>query len=167
MLLKAPWPAAECSHFVDTFFYGPGAFLVDEVTFADPADGVMQARVDTTRHMHYTSEQRGDPTLHPRHVNGGDLLTITGNLGCLHAYFFHGCRWDEGWVGFGAKIYRADFKNLALLGPPLLCRSVEMQKKRLSDRLIVRFDFEFTQGDKLIYTSEQSAIFTKDFVIPT
>lgn len=165
-MLKAPWPAVECKRFVDTFFYGPGAFLVDEVTFADPNDGVLEARIDTTRHMPYTAEQRGDPKLHPRHVNGGDLLTITGNLGCLHAFFFHGCRWDEGWVGFGAKIYRADFKNLARIGPPVTCRSVEMQKKRMSDRLIIRFDFEMKQGDKLVYQSEQSAIFTKDFEIP-
>jgi hypothetical protein len=166
-MLTGPWPAAETKHFLETFFYGPGAFLVDEVTLADPNTGTIEARVDTTRHMPYTAEQRGDPKLHPPHVSGGDMLTITGNLGCLHAYFLHGCRWDEGWVGFGGKLYRADFKNLAHVGPPMICRSTELQKKRLSDRLIIRFGFEFTQNGRLVYVSEQSAIFTRNFVVPT
>jgi hypothetical protein len=165
-MLTGPWPAAETARFLDTFFYGPGAVLVDEVTRADAEAGVIEGRVDTLRRLPYTAEQRGDPNLHPRHVSGGDLLTITGNLGSLHAYFFHGCHWDEGWVGFGAKLYRVDFKNLARLGPPLLVKSTELQKKRLSDRLIIRFGYEFTQGDKLVYVSEQSAIFTKNFIVP-
>ena len=38
---------------------------------------------------------------------------LTGTLGCLHAFLFHGCHWDEGWSGFGNRIHRADFKKLA------------------------------------------------------
>jgi hypothetical protein len=44
---------------------------------------------------------------------------VAGSLGCLHVYFFHGCHWNEGWVGFGNRIHRADFKRLATIGPPI------------------------------------------------
>ena len=44
---------------------------------------------------------------------------VAGSLGCLHAYFFHGCHWNEGWVGFGNRIHRADFERLATIGPPI------------------------------------------------
>lgn len=165
-MFTGPWPSNETQHFLDTFFYAPSAFLIDTVSSADTSGGVMRATVETAKPIAYADMQRGDPKRHPRHVSGADLLMITGNMGCLHAYFFHGCRWDEGWVGFGGKLYRVDFKALALLGAPLEVVSTELQKKVMSDRAIFRFGFEMRQGDKLVYVSEQSAMFIKNFEMP-
>ena len=102
----------EIERFVSTFLYSREAFLVDDVTARRPR----RAR-DRSEDGHYAALTRraafsvGDLRVHPRHVSAPDLLLLTGNLGCLHAYFLHGCRWDEGWVGFGNRIHRADFRG--------------------------------------------------------
>jgi hypothetical protein len=103
-------------HFLDTLLYEPEAFLIDEVVRLDAETRSIEALMDTTRPLPYSALQRPSQT-HPLHVAAAELLMLTGNLGFLHAWFFHGCRWGEGWAGFGNRIHRADFKNLARIGP--------------------------------------------------
>jgi hypothetical protein len=122
----------------------------------------IEARTDTTRHLPVARYQTGDPGVHPRHVSAPDLLLLTGNLGCLHAYFLHGCRWDEGWVGFGNRIHRADFRSLVTIGPPLLLHSKETRAREGSRRVVLRYEFRFWQEGRLVYFGDQSAIFVKD-----
>jgi hypothetical protein len=86
----------------------------------------------------------------------------TGSLGCLHAWFFYGCRWDEGWVGFGNRIHRADFKALARIGPPLEMRSRELRSRVGPRRVVLRCAFEFQQEGAVVYTGDQSAMFLRD-----
>lgn len=155
----SPWPDAELSRFVETFIYSPRAFLVSEVLTADAEAGVMTGRMDTTRYLPIAAEQRGDPKLHPRHVSAPELMLATGNLGCLHAYFFHGCRWDAGWVGFGSRAHRIDFRDIAYIGPPVELRSEETRKRIGPKRVVLRYDFEFTQQGRVVYRGDQSAIF--------
>ena len=81
---------------------------------------------------------------------------VTGSLGCVHAWFFHGCRWDEGWAGFGNRIHRADFKQLALIGPPLRFDSRETKTRVGAERVVIRFEFEFWQDDALVYRAAAS-----------
>jgi hypothetical protein len=80
----------------------------------------------------------------------------------MHAWFFHGCRWDEGWTGFGNRIHRADFKKLALIGPPLRLESRETRARTGARRVVLRFEFRFWQGDGLVYFGDQSAMFVRD-----
>jgi len=152
---------AEIDHFVETFLYSSEAFLVDEVTSVDHDQGVIEARMDTTRPLPVSRFQSGDALVHPRHVSAPDLLLLTGNLGCLHAYFLHQCRWDEGWVGFGNRIHRADFKRLVTIGPPLLLRSRETRVRRGPKRVVLRYEFRFSQEGQLAYFGDQSAMFVK------
>ena len=161
MTFPSPWPDADVARFVDTFIYSPRAFLVSEVLTADPEAGRMTARMDTTRYLPFSAEQRGDPVLHPRHVSAPELMMITGNLGCLHAYFFYGCRWDAGWVGFGSRAHRIDFKDIAHIGPSLDLESVETRKRVGASRVMLRYDFTFTQGGRVVYRGDQSAIFVR------
>jgi hypothetical protein len=151
----------EIGRFVATFLYSSEAFLVDEVTGLDRERGVVEARMDTTRPLPVSCFQTGDPLRHPRHVSAPDLLLLTGNLGCLHAYFLHGCRWDEGWVGFGNRIHRADFKRLVAIGPPLLLHSRETRVRRGPKRVVLRYEFRFSQEGQLAYFGDQSAMFVK------
>ena len=116
--IPGPYPEAEMRRFLDTFLYREDAFLVDEVVSMDAKTRAMEARLDTTRPLPFAAQQRVDAN-HPAHVSGPELLMVTGSLGCMHAWFFHGCRWDEGWAGFGNRVHRADFRQLALIGPPL------------------------------------------------
>lgn len=152
----------EIDRFAATFLYSREAFLIDEVSRLDAATGEIEASMDTRRSLPVARFQTGDEIAHPRHVSAPDLVLLTGNLGCLSAYFLHGCRWDEGWVGFGNRIHRADFRRLVLVGPPLRLRSKETRVRVGPRRVVLRYDFHFFQNDTLVYYGDQSAIFVKD-----
>ncbi len=164
--IPGPYDSAEMQHFLDTFLYREEAFLVDEVVSLDAERRAIEARMDTTRPLPFASQQRTDAR-HPPHVAGGELLMLTANLGCLHAWFFHGCRWDEGWAGFGNRIHRADFKRLARIGPPLRLESRETRTRVSARRAVLRYEFRFWQhydgrGEELVYLGDQTAMFVKD-----
>jgi hypothetical protein len=127
----------------------------------DPEEKVIEARMDTTRELPFSRLQRVDAG-HPSHINAGELLQITGSLGCLHAWFFHGCRWEDGWAGFGCRIHRADFKELARLGPPLWLESREIRTRVGPKRIVMRCELRFWQEEKLVYFGDQTAMFLKD-----
>jgi hypothetical protein len=146
--------------FLDTFLYREEAFLVDEIVEMDAEERRIEARLDTRRPLPFAAAQRVDEG-HPAHVSAPELLMATGSLGCMHAWFFHGCRWDEGWAGFGNRIHRADFKRLALIGPPLVLHSRETRTRVGPRRVVLRYSFEFFQDDALVYLGDQSAMFVK------
>jgi hypothetical protein len=147
--------------FLDSFLYQEAAFLIDEITHVDGDAHSVEARMDTQRPLPYSALQRPS-AVHPAHVAASDLLMLTGNLGLFHAWFFHGCRFDEGWVGFGSRIHRADFKNLAHIGPPLELESRETRTRVGSRRVMLRMEFEFRQDGALVYRGDQSAIFYRE-----
>jgi len=151
---------AELQRFKDTFLYHEEAFLVDEVLVVDREERRLEARFDTTRPLPFAALQRVSDE-HPAHVSAAEMLMITGGLGCLHAWLFHGCRWDEGWAGFGNRIHRADFKRLASIGPPLELASRETRTRVGPRRVVLRYDFRFRQEGKLVYAGDQSAMFVK------
>ncbi len=100
---------------------------------------------------------------HPAHITAGELIMATGSLGCMHAWFFQGCRWDEGWSGFGNRIHRADFKSLARRGPELRMLSKETRSRVNPNRVVLRCEFRFWQEDRLVYFGDQSAMFLKNW----
>lgn len=157
--VPGPFPKAEMARFLRTYHYAPEAFLVDEVLAIDREAGEVRARMDTTRPLPLSALQRGAPEVHPRHVSGPELLQVTGCLGSLHAYFNYELRWDEGWVGYGTRIHRADFRRLVGLGPPLELRSRELRVRRSRRRLVLRLGFRFEQEGALVYEGDQSAHF--------
>ena len=158
--IPGPYHPAEMRRFLDTFNYREEAFLVDEVLKMDPENRTIEARMDTTRELPFARHQRVDAG-HPAHVNAGELLQLTGSLGCLHAWFFYGCRWEDGWAAYGNRIHRADFKDLALLGPPLRLESRETRNRVGPKRIVVRFEFHFWQEETLVYLGDQTAMFVR------
>jgi hypothetical protein len=159
-LVKGPVAAAEMERFFETFMYQDDAFLVDEIVRMDAEERAIDAVLDTTRSLPFADRQRVSAS-HPAHVSGPELIMVTASLGCLHAWFFHGCRWDEGWVGFGNRIHRAEFRKLGRRGPPLRLESREIRSRRASRRVVIRYKFRFHQDDELVYASEQSAMFLR------
>lgn len=147
--------------FVDTFLYREEALLVDELVRVDAEARSLEALLDTTRPLPFARAQRTSP-IHPAHVSGAEILMATGGLGCLHAYLFHGCRWDEGWAGFGNRVHQADWKRLATLGPPLVLHSRETRTRVGPRRIVLRYEFRFLQSGELVYLGDQSAMFVKD-----
>jgi len=148
------------AHFRGSFLYRDEAFLVDRVTAVLTEEKALRAQLETTRAFPYARLQRNDAH-HPPHVAGADLVAITGSLGCLHAWLFHGVRWEEGWVGFGSRIHRADFKKLTRLGPPLELASRETRARVGERRIVLRCEFEFRQSGDTVYRGDQSAMFLK------
>ena len=126
--IPGPIDAAEMARFLETFLYREEAFLIDEIVSVDAEARAIHARLDTERPLPFAVLQRTHDG-HPAHVAAGEILMATGSLGCLHAWCFHGCRWDEGWAGFGNRIHRADFKEIVRRGPPLELRSRETRTR--------------------------------------
>jgi len=160
-VIPGPCDPAELQRFMETNPYRPEAFLIDEIVRLDDEELRIEARVETTRHLPISSLQRVD-VHHPAHVSGAEILILTGNLGFMHAWFFHGCRWDEKWSGFGNRIHRADFKNLAQIGPPLQLQSRETRTRAGKNRLVMRCEFQFWQREILVYHGDQTAMFFRD-----
>jgi len=157
---KKAVPPADLQHFLDTFLYTEDAFLIDEILSLDAESLKIEAVLDSTRSLPFARAQRTGGH-HPAHVSGAELLMVTGSLGCLHAWFFHGVRWDEDWAGFGNRVHRADFKRLARIGPPIHLESRETRTRVGPTRVVLRYDFEFRQGDEVVYVGDQSAMFVK------
>ena len=157
-MIPGPYEPAEMRRFLDTFLYAEEAFMVDEVTRLDADERVVEGRMDTLRELPVSEYQRPSDQ-HPAHVSAADLLQATGSLGCLHAWFFHGCRWDEGWVGFGNRIHRADFKQIAHRGPHLDLVSRETKTRVGTSRIVLRYEFEFFQEGRQVYFGDQTAMF--------
>lgn len=151
----------ELTRFLDCFLYREPAFLVDEICAVDSEARRLEARMDADRPLPIARHQRVGPG-HPAHVSAAELLTLTGNLGCLHAWIFHDCRWDEGWSGFGNRIHRADFKQLARVDVPLELESRETRTRVGPRRVVIRYEFRFRQGERVVYVGDQSAMFFKD-----
>ena len=158
--VRSPVDPAEMQRFLDSFMYHDDVFLVDEILKLDTEQRSIDAVLDTTRPLPIADRQRVSD-VHPSHVSGPELLMITGSLGCLHAWFFHGCRWDEGWTGFGNRIHRAEFRKLGLRGPSLTLQSREIRARRQAERVVIRYEFHFKQEDELVYFGEQSAMFLR------
>jgi hypothetical protein len=91
-----PYKPEEMKQFFTGFMYREEAFLLDEIVTLDGERREVAAVMNTKRDLPYAQLQRPGPG-HPAHVSAAELIMSTANLGCLHAWFFYGCRWEEGW----------------------------------------------------------------------
>jgi hypothetical protein len=160
MRLPPSLDAQEMRRFLDTFLYRENAFLVDEIRSVDREARRIEAVMDADRPLPIAPHQRTGPG-HPAHVSAAELLMLTGNLGCLHAWIYHGCRWEEGWSGFGNRIHRADFKRIARVDAPLELESCESRSRVGERRIVLRYDFRFRQAGELVYVGDQTAMFVR------
>jgi len=137
--------------------YDPAVLLIDrDVVLTDDA---VHATMRTDVPLPFTVAQRTHPTRHPAHVNGGTLVHLTGMMAFVHAYHLHGMRHREGWIGFGARIERANFQRLVRLGPPLVVSCTSVRARVGSQRAVVRYVFEMRQDGAVAYTSEQTGFY--------
>ncbi len=160
--VPGPYDPEEMVRFLEGYMYEPEGFLVDEVVRLDAETRQVEALLHTAAPLPLSDLQRTGPG-HPSHVAAGEILMATGSLGCLHAWFFYGCRWHEGWAGFGNRIHRADFKRLAERGPDLRMHSRETRSRAGPRRVVIRYEFRFEQEGRLVYVGDQSAMFVRDF----
>jgi len=106
-----------------------------------------------------TREQIVHPVRHPQHVSGALMVHATGIVGFVHAYYVLGLRHAAGWVGYGARIESARFRNIAHVpGDALVLTGRVTQLRKGATRILVKYAFEFHQTDKLVYQSKQTAM---------
>ncbi len=141
--------------------YGPGGLLIDEVVAVDREAGRVVARMPVHAELPLTREQRAHPVRHPRHVSGGLMVHMTGMLGFVHAYYVLGLRHGDGWIGYGGRIYDARYLALADVDAPLHLEGCTTKLRRGTGQIFVRYAFRFTQRDKVIYESDQSAMWMR------
>jgi hypothetical protein len=146
------------AEFLADCLYQPEAVLLDKVVEIDVERGLVRARMSTRPDLPLTCFQRVDPLRHPRHVNGGLLVHLTGMLGFVHAYYVLGLRYREGWIGVGALIQKARYPNMALIGKPLELQLKATNVREGKQKKVVTYDFLFTQDGNTVYESNQTAM---------
>jgi len=120
--------------------YAPDAILFDEILELDRDAGRVVARMPTHEGLPLTDRQRVHPRRHPRHVSGALMVHLTGMLGFAHAYYVLGLRHADG------------------IGPPLRLECRATRVRRIQGSVYVRYAFRFEQEGKVVYESEQGAV---------
>jgi hypothetical protein len=141
--------------------YAPEAVLFDEVIAVDETASAIRVRMPTRDDLPLTQHQRVHPTRHPRHVNGGLMVHLTGMVGMAHAYFLLGLRHRDGWIGYGAVINKARYPNIATIGDPLDLEARAAHIRGAGDKRVIAYEFTFTQDDNTVFESNQTAMFMR------
>lgn len=165
--MNAPSPSLDAysgplpPEFVSDALYGLDGLLIDEILTVDHAQNLVRVRMPVHEGLPITSTQKVHPDRHPRHVSGGLMVHMTGVVAFVHFYFIMGLRHSEGWTGYGVRMHEARFHALADMSAPLVleCRSTD--RPRVRSKFLQRYEFKFTQNDKLVYEGDQTAIWMK------
>jgi hypothetical protein len=147
--------------FVEDCPYAPEALLIDDVLEIDREKSMVRVRMPAHAELPLTNAQKVHPVRHPRHVSGGLMVHMTGMVGFVHAYYVLDLRHHDGWIGYGVKIHNARFRALAEMGEPLILKGWTTQLRRGSKNILGRYEFVFTQGDKVVYEGDQTAMWQK------
>src|SRR5215813_5187860 len=141
--------------------YGPGGLLIDDIVLVDRDASRIAATMRTTEDLPLTRDQRAHPERHPRHVAGALMIHATGMLGFAHAYFVLDLRHADGWVGYGTQIHEARFRKMARIGPPMLLTCTATSIRRIRGAIVGRYTFRFEQEGEVVYTGDQTAMFSR------
>lgn len=147
--------------FVEDCPYAPEALLIDEILEIDQATGKVVATMPVHAELPITRSQKVHPIKHPRHLSGGLMVHMTGMIGFVHAYYVLGLRHADGWIGYGAKIHEARFVALAVPGTKLTMTGTVARQRKMKDSIMLRYHFEFRQGETLVYEGDQTAMWLK------
>ncbi len=142
--------------------YRPSSWFVHDMIAV--SEKAVVAHTDTTRLGELVGSQNELPG-HPLHVPGAVMVQITGTLGNLHAVYGLGLRVSEGWVGFGTHVRSARFPSIGTIGPGMEVALEAQRVRRIRGRWFVEYQFTYTQEGRVIYQSEQSAVWAPGSII--
>lgn len=147
--------------FVEDALYAPEGLLIDRILSVDRDQSLVRVRMPVHEALPITNTQRVHPERHPRHVSGGLMVHMTGVAAFAHLYFIMGLRHRDGWTGYGVRVHEARFHALANMDAPLVleCRSTNLPRVR--SKFLQRYEFKFTQEERLVYEGDQTAIWMK------
>ena len=148
--------------FLDRNLYSRPAILIDEILSIDAELLEIVCRMQTDKPgIPLLKEQRDPFGTHPKHLNGGVLVHLSGVMGIAHSWYVEGLRVADGWVGYGTTIHHLDMRGPIEIGPPLELM-VRATRRRIRPKVrIVRYDLVYKQKDRVVYHGDQSAIWRK------
>jgi hypothetical protein len=142
--------------------YDETALFIDEVLSVEASTGKVVASMVVHDELPLTRAQRVHPVKHPRHVNGGLMVHLTGVVGLVHAYHVLGLRHADGWIGYGAKMHHARFHHLAVpRAEKLILEGWPTQNRRGAKRIMTRYSFHFHQAGRTVYEGDQTAMWLR------
>ena len=142
--------------FHEQCLYTSEAWFIHDILEMDAENNTMVGLVDTTQLGPLVEAQVALPG-HPKHLPGAVCIQITGTLGALMSAYMLDMRRTDGWVGFGTHIHEAKFPSIGEIGPPVHARATILSRRTLRGTTFVRYRFSFTQEDREVYRSEQTA----------
>ncbi|MBX2799714.1 MAG: hypothetical protein KTR31_18695 [Myxococcales bacterium] len=151
--------------FAEQCFYDERAWFVHDLIELDADNRTLHALIDTTR-LGTLVEAQVDFDGHPKHLPGAVCLQATGTLGVLMSAYALDMRRTDGWSGFGTHVHDARFPTLGEIGPPVHARAAVLSLRTFQGTRFVRFRFEFTQDERIVYRSEQTAAWRRSAVGP-
>ncbi|MBK7863159.1 MAG: hypothetical protein IPJ65_32020 [Archangiaceae bacterium] len=147
--------------FLEDCPYAPEALLIDQILEVDREASMVRVKMPAHADLPLTRAQKVHPVRHPQHVSGGLMVHMTGMVGFVHAYYVLDLRHHAGWIGYGVRIHHAKFHNLAVMGEPVVMKGWTTQMRRGLKNILARYQFEFRQGEKLVYEGEQTAMWLR------
>ena len=61
-------------------------------------------------------------------------------------------------LGYGGRIHKARFKALAEPGEAIIIDCHTTRVRKSDTKVLARYEFEFRQGDKVVYEGDQTAL---------
>lgn len=141
--------------------YAPRSSFVHDLIRIDADEHVVEAIMHTSDLGALVDDQIVRPA-HPKHVPGAAMIQATGTLGALHAVYVLGLTAERGWAGFGTHIKDVRFGALGVIGPDVLLHAKATRHRQIRGTWFVDYSFRFTQGDKELYRSRQTAAWVRE-----
>lgn len=141
--------------------YLPSGLLIDDIVSLDKTTSTLVARAPTHDELPLTRDQRVHAERHPRHLNGGVMIHMTGMVAFAHAYYLLDLRHADGWIGYGTHIHSGRFRKMGRIGPPLHLSCHATSVRTIRGAIVARYDLRFTQEDDVVYEGDQSALWTR------
>jgi hypothetical protein len=146
--------------FYEESMYRPEAWYIHDLLEVDQEAGRVVGQLDTTRIDVLVEPQREWPG-HDKHLPGAVAIQMTATMAQFHAFYILGLRATEGWVGYGTHIRNARFPTVGKIGPPVTAEATALRVRQIRGTYFVDYAFRYTQEDRVIYESEQTAAYIR------
>ncbi len=147
--------------FLADCLYEADAILFDEILEIDREQCRIRVRMPTHAGLPLTRHQRVDPLRHPRHVNGGLMIHMTGMVAMAHAYYLLDMRHADGWTGYGGSIRKARYRRICSVDRPVEIDCRAMRVKRGPTQAAIEYEFSFSQDGAVVFDSTQLAMYVR------
>lgn len=139
--------------------YAEDAWFVHELV--ELSEERVRAIMDTTRLGSLVDAQQLVGA-HLKHVPGAVAIHTGGTLANLHVVYALGVRPSDGWTGYGTRVREARFPKMGEIGPEAELLATCTKHRFVRGCHFMEYEFEYTQGGEVFFTSSQSAVWHRE-----